>query len=92
MMPILDEEQQCLFCGKPKTWKSILICLDPRTAKLPLFIVTICPKCRKSHTMQQVYEAALAKIHKQTEEYLEKWRAEASSVIFTIPRRRQHNE
>lgn len=53
---------ECLFCGKKKTWRSHLICQDLVIRALPLFVVTVCPDCRKKHTIEEMYEKAIEKL------------------------------
>ena len=59
-MSIFEETQKCLFCGKPKTWRSVLVAMNSRT-RTPLFTVTICPEDRKTHTIEQIYEKVIEK-------------------------------
>ena len=53
-----ERDQECLFCGKAKTWRSALIGVINKSAQ-PLFIVTVCPDCRKRHTIQEIYEKVI---------------------------------
>jgi len=60
---------ECLFCGKPKKgWRSNL---TGGIKEGELFIITVCPKCRKKHTIYEIYEKVTENMINQTREYLE---------------------
>lgn len=52
----MTEGAACVFCGRLKEggWKSdIAVLLYGK----PLDVVTVCPKCRGNHTIQEIYLA-----------------------------------
>jgi hypothetical protein len=52
------KKSTCIFCHGTKTWNSdIQIILDPK--KKTTFKVTVCPKDRETHTIKQLYDAAM---------------------------------
>lgn len=55
---IFEKTETCLFCNKARHWRSIVAVMDDETG-LIMFIVTICPDCRRSHTVKETYEKVI---------------------------------
>ena len=52
---------ECLFCGKSNGWRSnihIVLKADPKSVLAKL---SVCPKCRKLHTVSELYEKTAEK-------------------------------
>ena len=51
----VEEMSRCVFCGKKKSWRSDIIIVDKET-KLTLDEVSVCPRCRRTRTVGELYE------------------------------------
>ena len=55
----VDWRNECIFCGKKKTWNSciwIFYGYDSFDSFVRSdFTVTVCPECRKKHTIAELY-------------------------------------
>ena len=65
MSTVLD----CVFCGFPKEWMSAIqiVTIDARgkvtSDNFPR--VSVCPKCRKEHTISELYEKIVETLRKR---------------------------
>lgn len=82
------KELSCLFCHKPKkqpsgqrkgklNWISDIAIDQELQAIVPnipekLYRVTVCPACRNSHTIQELYEAAIKAAIKEKEQEIDR--------------------
>ena len=68
----MDQINSCLFCKAPRfedkkeKWHSVIICIGQD--KRALFRVTVCPDCRKKHTIGEMYEQAAVELMKKMRE------------------------
>lgn len=67
MIHFYHNPAKCLFCGKPRKWRSFIEAIDAES-KITLFKVTVCPKCRSEHTIQEIYEQVIAKFAEEAKE------------------------
>ena len=62
---------KCLFCDKPQKWKTV-ISIKIRDTDADVF--SVCPYCRKTHTIQQMFERRLSGPMIKLKKYLEEER------------------
>ena len=61
----IDWRNECIFCGKKKTWKTdVQISYQNET----VLTVTVCPECREKYTVAEVYSRINKKL--MTEKFL----------------------
>jgi len=46
---------ECVFCGKENGWSSDILIVLKQNSKTVLGKLSVCPKCRKSHTVEGLY-------------------------------------
>jgi len=51
---------------------------------IPLFVITVCPKCRKEHTVQEVYDKAGELMRTEYQKFVEVSRLRNASFIMTV--------
>ena len=68
----IDWRNECIFCGKKKTWHSdIAIIQDCETfLKGGKIIVSVCPECRKEHSIRELYGKIIKFL---LDDYFERW-------------------
>ena len=71
MHSTFERTETCLFCGKPRNWRSVIAVRDDETG-LIMFIVTVCPDCRKKHSIHDIYEKVIEIVNAELQKVLKK--------------------
>jgi len=85
-LTVFNRDKVCLFCDRKKDdWKSSLLSMIP-SMKVPLFVVTVCPECRKKHTIQEMYEKITTLMGIEFKNYVDATRMRNICYFLTTPK------